>query len=55
MGLGYGWSGPLKGIDLPLLYSRAYRTLDGHTRRTVPVVRITLPLSPVLLLASILA
>jgi hypothetical protein len=55
LGLGYGFSGKWKAIDLPALYSRDYRTLDAHTRRVVPIVRITLPLSPLLLLAAILA
>ncbi len=55
LGLGHGFSGPWKGIDLPVLYSRDYRTLDAHTRRFVPVVRVTLPLSPLLLMAAILA
>ncbi|SFS33112.1 hypothetical protein [Brevundimonas viscosa] len=54
VGLGYGFSGRWRGIDIPALYSRAYRMLDGHTRRIVPVVRVTLPLGPVLLLASFL-
>jgi hypothetical protein len=55
----FGFSGGLSSvgqtIDLPLLYSRQYREIDGHTRALVPIVRVTLPLTPVLLLAAVIA
>ena len=52
-GLAAGLSGAGQTIDLPLLYSRRYREIDGHTRAIVPIVRVTLPLIPVLLLAAV--
>jgi len=55
----FGFSGGLSSvgqtINLPLLYSRQYREIDGHTRALVPIVRMTLPLTPVLLLAAVIA
>lgn len=52
-GFAAGLSGAGQTIDLPLLYSRRYREIDGHTRALVPIVRVTLPLIPVLLLAAL--
>lgn len=53
----FGFSGGLSSlgqtIDLPLLYSRRYREIDGHTRALVPIVRVTMPLIPVLLLVAV--
>jgi hypothetical protein len=54
-GFSGGFSGIWQTIDLPLLYSRRYREIDRHTRRFVPIVRVTLPLIPILLLAAVLA
>ena len=54
-GFGRGLSGVSQTVDLPLLYSRRYRDIDAHTRRFVPVVRVSLPLTSVLLLAAALA
>jgi hypothetical protein len=55
----FGCSGGLSSvgqtIDLQLLYSRQYREVDGHTRALVPIVRVTLPLTPVLLFAAVIA
>lgn len=55
----FGFTGGISGvwqtIDLPLLYSRRYREIDRHTRRLVPIVRVTVPLIPVLLAASVFA
>ncbi len=55
----FGFAGNFAGvwqtIDLPLLYSRHYREIDPHTRRLVPIVRVTLPLIPVLLAAAVVA
>jgi len=55
----FGFSGGLSSvgqtIDLPLLYSRRYREIDDHTRALVPIVRVTLPLTPALLLAAVIA
>ena len=52
----FGFAGNFAGvwqtIDLPLLYSRHYREIDPHTRRFVPIVRITLPLVPILMVAA---
>ena len=54
-GFSGGFAGVWQTLDLPLLYSRHYRETDGHTRRFVPIVRVTLPLIPVLLLAASVA
>lgn len=54
-GFAGGFAGVWQTVDLPLLYSRRYREIDRHTRRLVPVVRVTLPLIPVLLAAAVLA
>ena len=54
-GISWGFAGAWQTLDLPLLYSRHYREIDAHTRRFVPIVRITLPLVPVLLLAAAFA
>ena len=54
-GISRGFSGVWQTIDLPLLYSRHYREIDPHTRRFVPIVRVSLPLIPILLLAAVLA
>ena len=54
-GFSGGFAGVWQTIDLPLLYSRRYREIDLHTRRFVPIVRVTLPLIPILLLAAALA
>lgn len=51
-GFSGGFAGVWQTLDLPLLYSRHYRETDAHTRRIVPIVRVTLPLIPVLLLAA---
>ena len=53
-GFARNFTGVWQTIDLPLLYSRHYREIDAHTRRLVPIVRVTLPLIPVLLLAAAL-
>lgn len=54
-GFSGGFAGVWQTIDLPLLYSRHYRETDAHTRRLVPIVRVTLPLIPILLLAAAFA
>ena len=54
-GVSGGFAGVWQTIDLPLLYSRRYRQIDPHTRRFVPIVRVTLPLIPILLLAAAFA
>ncbi|MFJ6025525.1 hypothetical protein ACIQC9_13120 [Brevundimonas sp. NPDC092305] len=55
----FGFGGNVLGagqtIDLLELYSRRYREIDTHTRRFVPVVRVSLPLIPVLLGLAVLA
>jgi hypothetical protein len=37
------------------LYSRRYREVDSHTRRLVPIIRVLLPLTPVLIVLGFLA
>ena len=54
-GFSGGFAGVWQTVDLPLLYSRHYREIDPHTQRFVPIVRVTLLLIPILLLAAILA
>jgi hypothetical protein len=54
-GFSRGLSAVGQTVDLPLLYSREYRTIDNHTRLLVPVIRVTLPLTPILLLAAAIA
>ena len=54
-GIGGTFAGVWQTVDLPLLYSRRYRDIDTHTRRLVPIIRVTLPLTPVLVLAAALA
>ena len=51
-GFAGGFAGVWQTVDLPLLYSRQYREIDGHTRRFVPIVRVTLLFVPILLLAA---
>lgn len=51
-GFAGGFAGVWQTVDLPLLYSRRYREVDGQTRRLVPIVRIALLLVPILLLAA---
>ncbi|MDP3801514.1 hypothetical protein [Brevundimonas sp.] len=51
-GFGGNFTGVWQTVDLPLLYSRHYREIDAHARQIVPIVRITLPLTPILLLAA---
>lgn len=48
-----GFAGVWQTLDLALLYSRRYREIDRHTRLFVPIVRVTLPMIPVLLLAAV--
>lgn len=50
-GFSRSWAGWGQTINLPLLYSRRYREIDDHIRLFVPIVRITLPLIPLLFLA----
>ena len=45
------WGGGMS-LNIGLLYSRQYRELDGHTRRLVPLIRVLLPLAPVLVLLA---
>ena len=52
-GFAGGFGGVWQTVDLPLLYSRRYRMIDWHTRRLVPLVRVTLPLIPLLLTAAV--
>ncbi|NJC40846.1 hypothetical protein GGQ87_001104 [Brevundimonas alba] len=54
-GLSRGFSSVGQTIDLPLLYSRRYRLTDRHTRLFVPILRVTLPLFPILLVLAVLA
>ena len=55
----FGFAGSPAGvwqtIDLPLLYSRRYREIDRHTRLLVPIVRVSLPMTPILLFAAVIA
>ncbi|WP_420470193.1 hypothetical protein [Brevundimonas sp. FT23042] len=48
------WGGGMS-INILELYSRRYREVDGHTRRFVPIIRVLLPLAPVLLVLVFLA
>lgn len=54
-GFSRGLSAVGQTIDLPILYSRRYREIDGHTRALAPIVRVTLPLTPILLVAAVIA
>lgn len=48
------WGGGMS-IDIMELYSRRYREVDSHTRRLVPIIRLLLPLTPVLIVLGFLA
>lgn len=50
--LGFGPLGGGLNLDIGLLYSRQYREVDSHTRRFVPLIRVLLPLAPVLVLLT---
>jgi hypothetical protein len=51
--MGFSWGLGIRPIIAMCraLYSRRYRETDGHTRLLVPIVRIGVPLSPILALA----
>jgi hypothetical protein len=48
------WGGGMS-LDFMELYSRRYREVDSHTRRLVPIIRVLLPLTPVLIVLGFLA
>ena len=50
--LGSGPWGAGMNLDIALLYTRQYREMDGQTRRLVPLIRVLLPLTPVLILLA---
>lgn len=48
------WGGGMS-INLMELYSRRYREVDGSTRRLVPIIRVLLPLAPMLVVLVFVA
>lgn len=54
-GFGANFMAVWQAINLALLYSRRYREIDAHTRRLAPVIWLTLPLTPILVLAAAFA